>query len=303
VARKHVTVSLSGDGGDELFGGYARYAFVEKLWNRIGVTPPIARRCASKVLTMMPVERWDQHFGWTARLYANSRWAGSPGDRLHRLAELLDARRGEDLYHSLMSCWSRPEQVVLDGADQGNALTDPDCWAELPTFQERMMYLDSITYLPDDILVKVDRASMAVSLESRIPLLDHRVVEFASRLPFRMKVRDGRGKWLLRQVLYKYVPAELVDRPKSGFGIPVCDWLRGPLREWGEALLDEARLRDEGFFAPEPIRRIWREHLGGERDWQVRLWNVLMFQLWLASEKSEATVTRSTESFLCETVS
>ena len=203
-----------------------------------------------------------------------------PGDKIHKVAEILASASREDLYRGLVSHWM-PELVVLDAPEPKTTLTDKSQWADVPDFTQRMMFLDLVTYLPDDILAKVDRASMAVSLETRVPLLDHRVAEFAWTLPLAMKIRDGQGKWPLRQVLYKYVPRELVDRPKMGFGVPIDAWLRGPLRKWAENLLDEARLKREGYFNPVPICLKWREHLSGKRNWQYHLWDVLMFQAWL----------------------
>jgi asparagine synthase (glutamine-hydrolysing) len=210
----------------------------------------------------------------------------NPGDKIHKLAEILGAPHPATIYVDLVSHWKRPEEIVMEGKEPPTAVTDPAQWLESSNLAEQMMALDLVTYLPDDILAKVDRASMGVSLEARVPYLDdHEVVEFAWRLPLSMKIRQGQGKWILRQVLYKHVPPGLIERPKMGFGVPIDSWLRGPLREWGEELLDEARLRREGFFAPAPIRQKWREHLNGRRNWQYYLWDILMFQAWLAETR------------------
>ena len=205
---------------------------------------------------------------------------------MHKLAEVLGVPGPEALYHGLVSHWTDPAAVVLSAQEPATFLTDRSRWADLPDFTQRMMFLDTVSYLPDDILVKLDRASMAVSLESRVPLLDHRVVEFAWRLPLGLKMHGRIGKWLLRQVLYQYMPKRLVDRPKMGFGVPLDSWLRGPLRPWAEALLSESRLRSEGFFDPIPIREKWAQHLSGRRNWQYHLWDVLMFQAWLRRNES-----------------
>jgi asparagine synthase (glutamine-hydrolysing) len=184
-----------------------------------------------------------------------------------------------------MSHWANPGDIVLQGDEPPNYFNSGESAAGISGYFESMMLSDTLNYLPDDILVKVDRAAMGVSLETRVPLLDHRVVEFAWRLPLHMKVRNGQGKWVLRQVLDKYVPRELIERPKMGFGVPIDSWLRGPLRDWAESLLDESRLRSEGFFNPGPIRKKWAEHLSGQRNWQYHLWDVLMFQAWLEEQK------------------
>ena len=205
------------------------------------------------------------------------------GDKLHKLADVLAVREPDALYRGLVSHWPDPAAIVIGGHEPPTALTDPARRAALGDFTERMMYLDLVSYLPDDILVKVDRAAMGVSLETRVPLLDHEVVEFAWRVPLSMKIRDGQGKWLLREVLYKHVPRALIERPKMGFGVPLDAWLRGPLRDWAEALLAEDRLRREGYFHAAPIREKWQEHLTGRRNWQYHLWDVLMFQAWLES--------------------
>ena len=281
LARKHVTVSLSGDGGDELFGGYNRYFWATNIWRRIGWAPQPIRAALAGVLTALPPSAWNGVFKALACfLPAGWRYA-NPGDKLHKLAEILAVRTPEEIYLHLVSHWKTPAKMVHGANEPPTVLTDPGQWADLPDFEQRMMYLDQMTYLPDDILTKVDRAAMGVSLEARVPVLDHRVVEFAWSLPLSMKIRQGQGKWLLRQVLYRHVPKELIERPKMGFGVPIDMWLRGPLKGWAEELLDEARLQREAYFDPRPIREKWAEHLTGRRNWSYYLWDVLMFQAWL----------------------
>jgi asparagine synthase (glutamine-hydrolysing) len=208
------------------------------------------------------------------------------GDKVHKLADRLShVHNIDELYRSLVSEWADPASLVL--GENGAPVIEPHSLLDDPLPLSGMvqplpmMYRDSLTYLPDNILCKVDRASMATSLETRVPFLDHRVVELAWRLPLRMKIRGGEGKWALRQVLYQYVPRELIERPKAGFGIPVGQWLRGPLRDWAECLLDEKRLQTEGYLHPAPIRQRWTEHVKGHRDHTHSLWAVLMFQAWL----------------------
>ena len=283
LTRRHVTVSLSGDGGDELFGGYNRYFWAAGVWRRLGRVPGPLRAALAGILTTLSPTAWNHVFQAMSRLLPSAWRYSNPGDKLHKLADILAFRTREEIYLGLVSDWNRPSQLVQNAKEPLTVITDPARRVELPDFEYQMMYLDLITYLPDDILVKVDRAAMGVSLESRMPMLDHRVVEFAWRLPLSMKIRDGQGKWILRQVLYRHVPRELIERPKMGFGIPLDAWLRGPLKDWAEALLDDGRLRREGFFHPAPIRTKWSEHLSGKRNWAGHLWDVLMFQAWLES--------------------
>jgi asparagine synthase (glutamine-hydrolysing) len=281
LARRHVTVSLSGDGGDELFAGYNRHVWGDRLWNRMRAIPRPARRMVSRALTSVPPAVWDRRAAAVPLLRSSKRLgAAHLGHKLHKLAEVLGADRPDRMYLGFASHWKQPSDVVLGGHEPPTLVTDPRAWLDAGSFTERMMYLDLVTYLPDDILVKVDRASMAVGLEARVPLLDHRVVEFAWRLPLELKLRDGVGKAVLRDVLYRYVPRTMIERPKAGFGVPLKDWLRGPLREWAEALLAPDRLRADGFFDPTPVRAAWDEHLSGRRDRQYDLWDVLMFQAW-----------------------
>lgn len=261
MARQHVTVALSGDGGDELFGGYSRYLRVQDWWRKCEHFPRPVRHMMGAMLRA------------STALPGHGAWRGKVG----KVGELLRADTQGAFYRSFVSYWSDPASVVKGGVEPPSLFEQP---MEGSVF-DSMMKLDTVTYMPDDILVKVDRAAMAVGLETRVPLIDHRVYEFAWRLPFEYKVRGNTGKWLLRQVLHRHVPQALVDRPKRGFAVPLASWLRGPLREWAEALLDPARLRQEGWFEPEPILQKWREHVSGHRDWSSHLWGVLMMQAWL----------------------
>jgi len=281
LARKHVTVALSGDGGDELFAGYPRYSLANQIWGTMRHFPAAGRKLAAAGMRTLSADTWNRFFR-TADVFLPERIRRRrPGEQIHRFADLLSEESRQAVYRRLLSHWDPPEQVVMGALEPPTVLTDPGRRAELSDFTLQMMFIDLVSYLPDDILTKVDRASMAVSLEARVPLLDHRVVEFAWRLPMSLRIREGKEKWLLRQVLYKYVPARLVDRPKMGFGIPVGEWLRGPLRDWGEALLAPDRLAEEGCLDHETVRRAWNEHLSGTRNWQYLLWDVLMFEAWL----------------------
>ncbi len=280
LAKQHVTVSLSGDAGDELFCGYNRYLMTDSLWQKLALVPVPLRSLAAKGVTAISPSAWDNLAG----IIPGAGRYTALGDKLHKGAGVLASRTVDDLYLGMVSHLRNPIDWVIGGQEPPTHLTGlhPD-WDGLGAV-ERMMALDTISYLPDDILVKVDRAAMGVSLEGRVPFLDHRLVEFAWSLPLSYKLREGQTKWPLRQVLYRHVPRELIDRPKMGFGVPLHDWLRGPIRDWAEGLLDEARLRREGYFHPEPIRKMWSEHLSGRRNWMAQLWNVLMFQAWLAEQ-------------------
>lgn len=287
LARRHVAVALSGDGGDELFGGYNRHDWLPRIWQRLETVPKPLRAMLAGGLTMLSPRLWDILFYGLGQILPKG-WQGSyvaPGDKMHKLADIVKACSPEEMYTELVSFWRQSEKLLVGGGVQPVFSLDTFGKAGIEDFAHRMMSLDMRSYLPDDILVKVDRAAMAVSLETRIPMLDHRVVEFAWRLPLGMKIRGGQGKWLLRQVLYQYVPPEFVERPKMGFGLPLGAWLRGPLREWAEELLDESRLQREGFLYPGPIRKKWHEHLSGRRNWAYHLWSVLMFQAWLEMQR------------------
>jgi asparagine synthase (glutamine-hydrolysing) len=287
LTRRHVTVSLSGDAADELFGGYGRYQEISSWWRGIGWMPQAVRQLIARGITSLPVDWLNRGFGWLAPLVGGYGRMASVGDRLRKGANLLTSSRLDDLYYGVFLQWNDPSEAVRGSRplqtffEQGRT----EGWPRFGDPIHLMMYVDAHTYLPDDILVKVDRASMGVSLESRVPLLDHRIVEFAWTLPLRFKVRHRQGKWLLRQILHQYLPPDLFERKKTGFGMPIGQWLRDPLREWAESLLDERRLRDEGFLQPDAIRTVWQEHCDGVRNWKYRLWTVLMFQAWLEEQQ------------------
>lgn len=284
LARQQVTVSLSGDAGDELFCGYNRYLMADSWWKKLSLLPAGSRRMAARALTALSPERWNVLLDPLQSMLPVSLRHANLGDKLHKGAGVLASGSVDALYLGLVSHWDDPASVVIGGTEPSTLLTGNALQLQGLDDIQRMMALETLTYLPDDILVKVDRAAMGVSLEGRVPFLDHRVVEFAWSLPQNMKLRNGVGKWALREVLYRHVPKALIERPKKGFSVPIGDWLRGPLREWAETLLGDARLQREGYFHPAPVRQKWAEHLSGARNWQYHLWDVLMFQAWLEEQ-------------------
>ena len=279
LARRHVTVALTGDGGDEMFGGYTRHLWAERAWRRIAPLPPLLRRAGAAIGGRISPRAWNAAYAAGQRVLPAHARQRLPGDKLRKLTRMLEARDVGEVYGILLAQWDRPT-AALPGA------TIPLSWADreaaglaLPTVAERMIFQDLTSYLSDDILVKVDRASMAASLEARAPLLDHRLVDFVWRLPLSCRIRDGRGKWLLRRIVDRHVPAALMDRPKTGFAMPVGEWLRGPLRDWAEPLLAPAALEAGAGFDSAVIGAAWRRHLAGQAE-ELRLWPVLMFQAW-----------------------
>lgn len=283
LARSEVTVSLSGDGGDELFCGYTRYTQGYDIWRRLGRMPRALRKLAAGALRLTPADLIDG----TMKMAPARLRKMAVGDRLLKVADILDVEQAEDFYRSLVSHSKDPAALVPGAHEPPTILTTPDHdWPAQGDFRDRMMYLDMRSYLPDDILVKLDRASMAVSLESRVPLLDHRVVEFALSLPLTYKLRGGEAKWPLRQLLYRYVPREMMERPKMGFGVPIEHWLRGPLRSWADDMLAPDRLKREGYFNADAIGRLWSDTRSGRRRMHYYVWDILMFQAWLDAQST-----------------
>ncbi|MFL1907922.1 asparagine synthase (glutamine-hydrolyzing) [Plesiomonas shigelloides] len=261
MAKQHVTVALSGDGGDELFGGYNPYQFAPRVWSTLQRLPLPLRQIACRLLSGLPLP-----------------------DKLEKLLRVLPAKDKEQFYQILMSHWDNPGQLVIGGNEYPILINSTDQWPKTDSFEHWMMAMDAGQYMIDDVLVKVDRAAMANSLETRVPLLDHRVVELAWQLPLHMKIRGGVGKWVLREVLYRHVPREMIERPKKGFSVPLGQWLRGPLRDWAEALLNKQRLEQEGYFNSIVVRHVWSDHLQGKCDHARKLWGILMFQAWLEKQ-------------------
>ena len=275
-AKQKVTVALSGDAGDELFGGYNRYIFSEKTLNNALKAPSIIKKLVSKIILSLPEEKWNRLLsGSMSKSFSNI------GNKLHKTADILSSKSIRDLHFRLVSQIHNPSEWIKHTNEYESKLNDDIVrFKELNSIESMMAY-DLISYLPTDILTKVDRAAMSVSLETRIPFLDIDVIEFSSSLPIEYKIRNGVSKWALREVLYKHVPKDLIERPKMGFGVPLAEWLRGPLKDWAESLLDEKRLHQEGFFNVEFVRDKWLQHLSGNRNWSYQLWNILMFQAWL----------------------
>lgn len=261
MAKEHVTVALSGDGGDELFGGYNPYQFSPRVWGKLKYLPLPLRQIAYRLLAGLPLP-----------------------DKLSKLLAVFPAKNREHFYQILMSHWDKPNQLVIGANNLPTLLNSADQWPKTDSFEHWMMAMDAGQYMSDDILVKVDRAAMANSLETRVPLLDHRVVELAWQLPQHLKIRNCVGKWVLREVLYRHVPREMIERPKKGFSVPLGQWLRGPLRDWAENLLNERRLEQEGYFVATMVRRVWNEHISGKHDHARKLWSILMFQAWLEKQ-------------------
>jgi asparagine synthase (glutamine-hydrolysing) len=281
LANQKVKVILSGDGGDELFGGYTRYTHGYGIWQKINKLPLEVRLRLAAFLKLVPGKKIDAIQQFFPSKFKLPRLA----DRLPKLAEVIQQKEEISFYRSLVSHYKNPQVLVLNSNEPDTRLNSALNLKGLGDFRNKMMLCDMLTYLPDDILTKVDRASMAVSLEARVPLLDHHLVEFAWKVPIEYKIKNGQSKWLLKELLHRYVPEKLMDRPKMGFGVPLGEWLRGPLREWAENFLSEDTLNEGGYFQVSEIRKIWNEHLSEKKDWSSLLWSILMFQAWLEVQR------------------
>lgn len=287
LARQHVTVAISGDGGDELFYGYGRYKTAEMIWKRLSPIPPRLRQLGAGMVEALPAALLDTLLSPVSGRYSQHGARGTPSQRMRRLAHVAQASDWFHFYRRIVSRWTERDRLMRRGSDKGHFLLDPPAWMRNLPPSTYMMVADIQSYLCEDILAKVDRASMSTSLELREPVLDHRIAEFALHLPLKYKFRDGQMKWLLRQVAYRHIPAPLLDRPKRGFEMPVGAWLRGPLRDWAESLLGERRIEEDGFLDPRTVRAKWAAHLAGRPNLQGQIWDVLMFQSWLENERGQ----------------
>lgn len=285
LARSDVKVVLSGDGGDELFGGYNRYLFVSRFWKRLGYIPKSLRSVAGKMLCAVDIAVWDKFANAGKRFLPFFPYPATPGIKMHKMGSVLALDTVAELHQAIASVWPMPD-ALMNGENMQRGLVLPDIPASLrDSSVMQQMYIDSVTYLPEDILTKVDRASMSVGLEARVPLLDHRIVQFAWQLPDDYRISAGEGKRVLKGVLNKYLPEAMINRPKMGFGVPIGDWLRGPLREWSEEWLSERSLGESGLFDVDVVRSIWHEHLNSGVDRSGVLWGILMFQNWLSKAR------------------
>lgn len=283
LTKKNVTVAISGDGGDELFSGYNRYVMTQNYWNQMSYLPLFIRTFFKFIIESIPPSNWNI---LSKLIFAGNKF-NNFGDKIHKGAKILESKNLSEVYFKLISNWENPTEVVINSSEPDTLLSSLKPQLSGLNSQEQMMIFDSLTYLADDILVKVDRAGMATSLETRMPFLDHKLIEHVWKIPYSFKFRNGQGKWILRKILNKYLPKKLTERPKMGFGIPIDIWLRGPLREWAESLINEKRLHEEGYLNANLISIKWQEHLTGKRNWKDLLWNVLMFQSWLEKNKNK----------------